>query len=96
MRTRQERIVSLHMRMKALREQQEKRKTAALGLSCAGLAACLLALVFGGTTAPAGMAGQYSGATMAFENAGPYVLTAVGAFMIGVIITVICIRKKRP
>lgn len=43
---------------------------------------------------PGGTAGIYSGATMLFANAGGYVLVAIGAFMVGVIITVV-LRNKR-
>ena len=91
-----ERVTALHLRMAALRERRERRKTAALGAGCAWLAVCLAALIFGGSH-PGGTAGAYTGATMLFENAGGYVLAAVLAFMLGVIITVLCfrIRTKR-
>lgn len=89
-----ERVAALHLRMAALRERRERRKTAALGAGCAWLAACLLALIFGGSH-PVGTAGAYTGATMLFENAGGYVLAAVLAFMLGVIITVLCIRYRK-
>ena len=36
-----------------------------------------------------GTAGIYTGASMLFNDAGPYVLTVVIAFMLGVLITVL-------
>ena len=88
-----ERVAALHLRMAALRERRERRKTAALGAGCAWLAACLTALIFSGSH-PGGTAGAYTGAAMLFEDAGGYVLSAVLAFMLGVIVTVVCIRYK--
>ena len=89
-----ERVTALHLRMAALRERRERRKTGALGAGCAGLTVCLAALIFGGSHA-GGTAGAYTGAAMLFENAGGYVLAAVLAFMLGVIITVLCIRYRK-
>ena len=59
------------------------------------LALCLL-LVIGaaGAVHPGGTAGLYSGATMLFENAGGYVLVAVLAFMAGVVITAVLLRRR--
>jgi hypothetical protein len=91
--TAQERVAALHLRMAALRQRRERRKTGALGAGCAWLAVCLLALIFGGSH-PGGTAGAYTGATMLFEDAGGYVLAAVLAFMLGVIVTVLCIRYR--
>lgn len=91
--TAEERVASLHARMDALREKRERRKTAALGASCAALAAGLVLLIFSeGTGGPGGTASLYSGATILSENAGGYVPLAVAAFIAGVIITVLCIR----
>ena len=91
--TDQERVAALHLRMAALRQRRERRKTGALGVGCAGLTVCLAALIFGGSHT-GGTAGAYTGATMLFEDAGGYVLAAVLAFMLGVIVTVVCIRYK--
>ena len=97
--TPEERIASLHMRMGALRERQEKQerqKTVALGSGCCGLALCLILLICAEGTGSAGRtAGLYSGATMLFENAGGYVAIAVAAFMAGVVIAVACIRHRQ-
>ena len=90
------RIEALHARMEIRRRARERRKTVALGMCSSGLALCLLLFVFGedGTHA-VGFAGLYNGTTILFENAGGYVLTAVIAFMVGVLITVLCIRSRR-
>ena len=57
--TAEKRVAALHMRMAALYEKKERRVTAALGVCCAALAFCLLALLFsqagtGGLYAPGG------------------------------------------
>lgn len=94
--TAEERVASLHLRMESLRRRRERRKTRALGASCAGLTLCLLLLIFGeGAAHPGGAAGMYSGAMMLFENAGGYVLTAVVAFAVGTLVTILCIKHRR-
>ena len=96
--TAEERITSLHMRMAALKERQEKlerQKTAGLGMGCGILAVCLILLICSaGKGGPGGTASLYSGATMLFENAGGYVAIAVAAFTMGVIITVALLKKR--
>ena len=95
MRTPEERVLAVHARMDALRRARERRKTGILGMGGALLALCLL-LVIGAARAlhPGGTAGLYSGATMLFENAGSYVLVAVLAFMAGVVITAVLLRRR--
>ena len=96
MMTKEERIQALHARVAALERQRERRKTGAVGAAGAVLTVCLLFMVFGGGgTHPGGAAGLYSGATMLFEGAGPYVLIAVVAFMAGVIVTVALIKNRK-
>ncbi len=92
--TAEERVAALHARMDALRRVRERRKTAALGAGCGALAVCLCLLVFSRDSARGGTASPYSGAAMLFENAGGYVLAAVIAFMAGVVVTAVLIRKK--
>ncbi|MBR0139380.1 MAG: hypothetical protein IJM17_03730 [Firmicutes bacterium] len=92
----EERVTALHEKMDAMRRRKEIRKTRIIGAANASLAACLVFLIFGGGTAHfGGTAGMYSGATMLFENAGGYVLLAVGAFMAGVIATVLIKRSQK-
>ena len=95
MRTAEERVQALHDRMRARFRKRERRRTTALGLSCAALTACLLLVMTDQGSHGGATAGLYSGATMLFEDAGGYVLTALAAFMIGVIITVIVRNRRR-
>lgn len=93
--TAEERVSSLHERMDDMRIRQERWKTSAAGALTAGLAACLVFLLFiEGTAHSGGTAGMYSGSTLLFEGAGGYVLVAVIAFTAAVITTVLCIRWK--
>ena len=94
MMTAQERVASLHERMEALQRTKERQKTTALGSLCYVMTICLLMLVFSGTSHTVGTAGLYSGAVLMFENAGGYVLTAVVAFVIGVIVTAAIIWNR--
>ena len=93
--TAEERISSLHERMDAKKRSREKRKTAAAGAVSVVLAVCLCLLIFAGDAHSGSSAGMYSGATMLFGEAGGYVLAAVIAFMAGVAVTVLIIRKNR-
>ena len=95
--TSEERVESLHVRMAALRRVRERRKIRFLGASGAALALCLVLLIFGeGAVHTCGTAGLYSGSMMLFEGVGAYVLVAIIAFMMGVIVTVVLkgYRKK--
>lgn len=95
--TAEERVAALRLRVAALREKRERRKTAALGAGCAVLAAGLALMVFSpsGGGPPEGAAGAYTGAALLYEHAGGYVLTAVAAFMAGVTVTALCARYRR-
>ena len=95
MRTNEERIQALHARVAVLQQQRERRKTGAIGAASVVLTVCLLFMVFNSGIHPGGAAGLYSGATMLFEGAGPYVLIAIAAFMAGVIVTVALIRSRK-
>ena len=95
MMTNEERIQALHARVAAMERTRERRKTGAIGAASAVLTVCLLFMVFGGGMHPGGAAGLYSGATMLFEGAGPYVLIAIVAFMAGVIVTAVLIRNRK-
>ena len=95
MMTNEERIQVLHARVATLQQQRERQKTGAIGATSVVLTVCLLFMVFNGGIHPGGTVGLYSGATMLFEGAGPYVLLAVVAFMAGVIVTVALIRSRK-
>ena len=96
MMTAEERIASLHQRMEARRRRRERRQLNGLRVAPLALTACLAALLVGNGMGHGGApAGAFTGATMLFENAGGYVLVAVAAFMLGVVITVVCLRRNR-
>ena len=93
--TAEERVSSLHKRIKTMRRMQERRKTSIIGALNIGLTACLLFLLFGEGTAQFGSPeGMYSGSSLLFEGAGGYVLVAVIAFTAAVITTVLCMRYQ--
>lgn len=82
----EERVVSLHKRMAVRRKRRALNR---LSLGCSVLAVCLVMLIFSEGAHPGGSAGIYTGAAMLFNGVGPYVLIAVIAFMLGVLITVL-------
>ncbi len=87
--TKEERLIRLHRKMEARTRKKENIRTWAAGVSSLALFAALVVII--GSTGPAHQgttAGLYSGATLLFEGAGGYVLTALIAFMAGVLITV--------
>lgn len=93
--TAEERVKALHERMNAKKRSREKRKTAVIGALSAALSVCLILLIFAGGAHTGSSAGMYSGAMMLFGEAGGYVLAAVAAFMAGVVVTVLIIRKRK-
>ncbi len=90
----EERIDSLHKRMAARRQLRERRTLGCLYASCSILAISLVLILFGSGAHAGGTAGIYTGAAILFGGAGPYVLTAIIAFMLGVFITVLLNRKQ--
>lgn len=94
--TNEERLHALHARAAALRRKRERRKTGAVGASCIALAVCLVSMIYrSGGIHSCGAPGLYSGSTLLFEGAGPYVLIAITAFMAGVIVAVVLIRNRK-
>ena len=93
--TAEERVASLHTRMDALRRARERRKAGVTGAAVLTLTGCLILLIgSAGTGGPVRTAGLYSGATLLFADAGAYVLVAVIAFMTGVIVTAVLMRRR--
>ena len=84
-------ILAVHARAAALR----RRRIASAGAASGALAIALAAMIgkLGGLTHRPATEG-YAGASMLSEDAGGYVLAAVLAFMLGVIVTVLCIRYR--
>ncbi len=65
------------------------------GSGCAGPIPCPLTLILDRHMSRAmSTAGLYPGAEMIFENAGPFVLTALAAFMAGAGIAAIFLRER--
>ena len=92
----EERISSLHERMKVRRQEKKRRITVISGAVSFALAFCILAPVMGRDSARSGgIAGLYSGATMIFDDVGGYVLVAILSFAAAVILTAVCIRRQR-
>ena len=86
--TTDERVQILHARMDALRRRRERHRTAALSATGVVLAVCLILLVFsGGGVGFPPVSAPYSGSTMLLDNAGGYVLVAMIAFFLGVVVT---------
>ena len=78
------------------KRKKEKLRTWALGAASLFLFACLYVLMGSRELMHRGAtAGLYTGAALLFEDAGGYVLTALAAFMAGVVITVILIRRRK-
>lgn len=93
MRNTEERIERLHKRAKQLEARRERRFTALAVSFCLILFASLLGIirqVAGQITDVA--VNSYAGASLLSSEAGGYVLVAVIAFMLGVVVTVL-VRK---
>lgn len=96
MRTQAERIAALHARVAIRTRRRERRETGLLAGAAALVTACLALVICGGSTVhQGGTAGVYSGATLLFEHAGAYILVALLAFMSGVAVTTVLIRRKK-
>ncbi|MBQ9815531.1 MAG: hypothetical protein IJM53_07570 [Lachnospiraceae bacterium] len=96
MRTAEDRVNALHVRMNARQNMKNRRKTTLIGTAGVVLTICLFLLIFtAGRTHSAGAAGMYSGSIMLFEGTGGYVLVAIIAFTVAVIFTVLCINWQK-
>ena len=93
MRNTEERIQRLHERAEQLRVRRERRITAMAAFACLVLFAAILGIVHQISGEISDVAGNaYTGASLLSSEAGAYILVAVIAFMLGVVITVI-VRK---
>ena len=94
--TAEERVAALHERMDTMRRVRERRITRVMGTAGILTAVCLILLIIkGGMAHTGGTADMYSGAIMLFEGVGGYILLAILAFMAGVVITVILLKRKK-
>ena len=96
MRSQEERLRQLHARAEELTEQKERRTLNALRAASVFLFVCLTGVisVLSGLQNEAGPEG-YTGSSLLDSNAGGYVLVAVLSFAAAVLITVICIKRKK-
>jgi len=84
-------------------ELKKKRDRQILSLSVGAGGLLFAALLGAGTLLqndqPAGLTlsltGSYTGSSLLSESAGAYVLVAVLAFMAGVVITALCMKKRK-
>ena len=92
--TGEERVAELHRRMKGLRRKRESRLMNAMGVVSTALFACLFVMIQNLGVGQYGTTSNiYSGSSLLYEEAGGYVLTAIVAFVVGTIVTVLCVRK---
>jgi len=89
-----QRIALVKRRAALLRRKREDRMLAMLYVACAALCFSLTKLtgLLEGSVR-AGVPGLF-GSTMLFEGAGGYVLAGVLAFTAGVVVTVLCLRRR--
>ncbi len=92
--TNEERIVSLHNRIKERKRKRDKLITGCLCTVNAGLFVFLMFIIKQQGYVMSGFSGEYTGA-MLFENVGGYVLLAVVAFMLGVGVAVMCVYLSK-
>ncbi len=94
MRTQTERLARMHRRAKELRRRRDRSLLRVWGGVSGALLICLLALAAVFPTGH-GLAGDGSAASsLLADSAGGYVLIGVLAFMLGVVITVVILRKQ--
>lgn len=96
MRTVQDRIGKLHSRVKELERKRAGRQLAGLGSASAVLAATLVFIVreMAGSSESVTV-DQFTGSSLLSDSVGGYVLAAVAAFFVGVIITAVIFRCRR-
>ncbi|MBO4904784.1 MAG: hypothetical protein J5367_06140 [Lachnospiraceae bacterium] len=96
MRSNEERITQLHKRVAELNHQRQKKILTACTAFCSILCVTLIGMIVSLSQPAAGYTGaEYTGATLIDGSvAGGYVLTALIAFVLGVMLTVL-IRKYR-
>ena len=93
--TSDERVAVLHSKMRAMQHKREGRKNRVVGMASTVLAVCLFVLLFKeGAVHTGGTAGTYCSAMILFESAGGYVLVALAAFIAGVVLSVLLIRRQ--
>lgn len=95
MRTSEERIEALHRRAGALQRRRHAVSTRRLGGATGALAVCLVALLTAFGKGGHEVAGPgYAATSLLSESAGGYVLVAVVAFAVGVVITAVLVKRR--
>ena len=95
MRTTEERIELMHIRAKAMGQSAARRRLAGIGSVSVILTAVLLTVIQQLNGAAISISEDpYTGSSLLSENTGGYVLAAVIAFFIGVIITALIFRYR--
>lgn len=88
--TKEERLAKMHSRAAELKRRREKREIRSLGVISCGLLFGLVTLIFSVQYPQHGIAaGQHTGASLLSDSVGGYVLVAVLAFTLGVVVTAI-------
>ena len=95
-RSSEERIERLHTRAREIRRQSIQRRLAACGGMSAAFAFVLFSVIQQKTNLSQSiMQGQFVGSSMVSESTGGYVLTAVIAFLGGVVLTALIYRYRK-
>ena len=96
MRTSEERIEQLHRRADVLQRQRSRWQLAGLGSASVFFAVMLTTMIVQeGKLSHSVTGGQYTGSSLLSDSAGGYVIAAVIAFFVGVIITAAIFRYRR-
>lgn len=96
MRTTEERIRHLHRRARELGRQRDQRRLTGLGSASVFFAVLLTAMLTQMDGVFQSVPGeQYAGASLLDETAGGYVLAAVIAFFVGVLLTAAIFRYRQ-
>ena len=95
MRTTEERIELMHIRAKEMKRDVSRRRLAGFGSASALLLVVLFAVMWQMNGFAVSISNDpFTGSSLLSENAGGYVLAAVIAFFIGVIITALIFRYR--
>ena len=96
MRSNEERLQLLHKRSKKLKEEKDKKILLLYGTICSVLLVALFSVTLELKGQPSGTAdGLFTGSSLLSEAAGGYVMVAVAAFMLGVVITVMLKKYQK-
>ena len=96
MRSNEERITRMHERLSDLKHQREKRIITACTALSSMLCICLIGVIAMFSQPSTGYSGaEYAGASLVDGSvAGGYVITALIAFILGILLTVLIMKYK--